>query len=148
MKGQSLQTRIAEKISPEPNTGCWLWTGATSPQGYGIIWIDGKNHLAHRVVFALLVGHPDGWCCCHRCDNRLCVNPAHLFLGTDADNLADCRSKKRHSFGERHPGAKIPNSEVALIRASDEPQSALAKRYGVVQTTISRIRSSQRRKDG
>jgi len=94
------------RVIPEPNSGCWLWEGATLFNGYGVIGRPGKhngNVLTHRASWEVHVGSiPEGMYVLHRCDNRRCVLPDHLFLGTQADNLADMVSKGRSCRGERH----------------------------------------------
>lgn len=76
---------------------CWLWTGTRFTTGYGLISKDGKLWKAHRLVWTLTCGPiPPGIHCCHRCDVPLCVNPEHLFLGTNRDNQQDKASKGRH----------------------------------------------------
>jgi hypothetical protein len=85
-----------EKVSPEPMSGCWLWTGSSNGNGYGVMRINNKQQGAHRVAFELFVGPiPPGLMICHKCDNPPCVNPHHLFAGTALDNNRDMFAKGR-----------------------------------------------------
>ena len=90
--------RFNEKYIPEPNTGCWLWTSTWASCGYGQFRINGKYWLAHRASWKLLYGEiPGGLQVLHKCDVRPCVNPDHLFLGTQSDNMLDCFKKGRRA---------------------------------------------------
>jgi hypothetical protein len=135
--------------------GCWNWLGSLSPSGYGRITAMGKKLRAHRYSWMLTSEHdiPAGMVVCHSCDNRKCVNPDHLFLGTVADNVADCVSKGRHARGEKlsHPraaGEKNGNSrltvrQVNAIRADERSQRKIATRFGVSQPLISKIKRGE-----
>lgn len=88
------------KVSPEPNSGCWLWTGCVNARGYGRFGVYHQGtHLAHRHAYAVLVASPGEFFVCHRCDTPACCNPAHLFLGEHQDNVADMVAKGRHKSG-------------------------------------------------
>lgn len=123
---------------------CWLWTGCLFSNGYGRVRI-GRNRtvVAHRLSWELTHGPiPNGLCACHRCDVRACVNPSHIFLGTDADNVRDCINKNRRAYfrGSTHPMAKLMETDVIDIRAARKDGtalSALAKKYNVTPQAIS-----------
>lgn len=89
--------RFEANVIPEPNSGCHLWTASVSPRGYGKFYIAGRHLRANRAAWELYVGSiPDGLRVLHRCDTPACVNPDHLWLGTDADNQRDKVRKGRH----------------------------------------------------
>jgi len=127
---------------------CWPWTGSLHTLGYGHVGIEGKLQKAHRVAWAL--ANNDGMlpdmCVLHTCDNRRCCNPAHLWLGTQADNMADMKAKGRRKnigLGSANGRAVLNEDDVQVIRQrlrSGESQQRIADAYGVYQTTISGIK--------
>lgn len=109
--------------------GCWEWTGIKDHKGYGQFqesYFNGvkraqKHRKAHRFSFSIKNGEiPKGMIICHKCDNPCCVNPDHLFMGTDKTNKEDCVSKVRHAFGEKSGMAKLNEAEVIQIRQIDQ----------------------------
>lgn len=141
--------------------GCWLWTGAINSDGYGSY----RKQKAHRTAFAQANGSiPEGMCVCHRCDNRRCVNPAHLFLGTVADNnrdraqkgrskgtfRADASHPARRRSGARHWCAKLSDDDVEKIRdlhARGMAQIDIAPLFSIHSATVSRIVRREWRKE-
>jgi HNH endonuclease len=132
---------------PEPNTGCFLWTGNTV-YGYGLfptkradgVWWGAR---AHRVAWTLEYGDPGKAHVLHRCDVRPCVNVRHMFLGDQRINMADMNAKQRHCRGEAVPQAKLTEEDVREIRAAiarGEAQVSIAKRFGIDQSNVSQIK--------
>ena len=139
----SLAERFTDKVLPEPMSGCWLWDGATIPQGYGAMTNAGRRELAHRVSFELHCAPiPAGQSVLHRCDVRACVNPDHLFLGTHRENMADMVGKGRQSGGARRPLAKLAPEQIPEIRrriAAGESYRLIGRDHGVDHATIRAI---------
>lgn len=122
---------------------CWEWPAAIHPKGYGWLTCKGRNLFAHRMLYEMAYGPiPDDLIVMHRCDNRLCINPAHLRLGTHVDNVADMDAKGRRANGSRHGRTHLTEADVISIRlrhADGESGNALARAYGVTPTTMSMI---------
>lgn len=133
-------SQVWPRISPEPNSGCWLWTGCAQNKGYGLLKYEGET-LAHRAVWRLLRGSPGDLQVLHACDNPTCVNPAHLFLGTHADNMADRNQKCRTNRprGESNGRSKLTTEAIQDIRSRQLVAKEYAVKYGVAKSTITMI---------
>lgn len=141
--GLTLTERFWQYVNKQD--GCWNWLSYKDPNGYGRINYDGKPYLAHRLSYQINCGEiPVGKVICHRCDNPSCVNPEHLFLGEQADNVADMhnkgRARKRGQLGTEHHASKLSEKDIPAIRASTSSVAALAEEYGVSRPTIHAIR--------
>ena len=138
--------RFERFVMPEPNTGCWLWLGYCDKDGYGHFSVDRSVAPvgAHRVSYEFYRGPvPRHLLVLHKCDVPACVNPDHLFVGTQKKNIADMYRKGRgpRRKGEMNPRARLSDEDIRAIRLSAENQNALARRFGVTQSNISRIKS-------
>lgn len=151
---------------------CWPWMAGRDLYGYGRVWFAGRDHPAHRVAYDLSVGpilsreripRRSMMLVCHRCDNPACCNPAHLFLGTDADNMADKVAKGRQATvivcgdrngartrpesrarGSRNGIAKLTEADILTIRESleaGEYQWMIAERYGISTRAVRHVKT-------
>src|SRR5882724_11171101 len=124
------------------DNGCWEFIGARHTQGYGLLRYNGKQARAHRVAYDLVVGDiPDGIQVLHICDNPPCVNPEHLFLGTDQDNMNDKVMKGRHSYGEAH--GKLTNNQVLEMRklfGTGISDADIARRFNISEGAMRHIK--------
>lgn len=125
---------------------CWIWKGNKSSNNYGQIIQNGQVISAHRASWKVHFGPiPAGMYVCHHCDNRICVNPKHLFLGTCADNMADCVNKGRQTIGQKNGNSTLTDKHVLEIRqrykrgSAKHGQSQLGYEFGVSQVTIGRV---------
>ena len=143
--------RFWEKVDKRGLADCWEWQAGLTGNGSGYGQYNTRTEtgrrpvVASRVAYLLFYGWlPDDRCVLHRCDNRLCVNPRHLFLGTRDDNQKDMAKKGRAARGRKQPQARLTEDQVLEIRHDRRPQSVLSSIYGVGQSTISRIRTGNR----
>ena len=145
-----VEQRFWPKVNKDTPGGCWEWTAAKRPDGYGVIGRGGRgtgNERAHRLSWILHYGEiPDGLFVCHKCDNRGCVNPEHLFLGDAKDNSHDCRDKERNARGET-TYSKLTVEQVIEIRAraaAGESQRRIARDYPVGHSMVGFIVNRKR----
>lgn len=139
---RSSEQRFLDRCMPEPNSGCWLWVGKQNGV-YGLLRFGDRFQMAHRVSYRLFCGEiPDGMQVNHRCDFPICVNPDHLWLGSQADNMRDCREKGRMPHGEERPIHKITAAQADEIYRrilSGETQKSLAATFGIKKQSVQAI---------
>lgn len=147
---KSLEQKFWERTQRRGGDECWPWTGETNNMGYGrIAFGSTKNRrrvFAHHAAL-VIHGTPITGIVMHTCDNPRCVNPSHLTQGTQADNLADMRAKRRHNYGERNGMAKLTNQEVVEMRAllaSDLSQQEIADRFRVSKQVVKDVKRGRR----
>ena len=133
----SLKTEklILSRMVPDKKTGCWIWTGCLGRKGYGVLTIQQRFQRAHRVAYEVWRGPiPQGMQVLHRCDRPQCVNPDHLFLGTNGDNIRDSISKGRWLN-------KVTGADVVKIKSSKESIRSIGKKFGITKETARRIKN-------
>jgi Autographiviridae endonuclease len=154
-----MRTGYAQRITPDTiamnrqqfnarwianENGCWIWHGAPR-NGYGQLETQSQAKYAHRIAWQLFKGPiPTGKIVCHKCDVRICVNPEHLFLGSQQDNMNDCKSKGRMPRGVARKGTKLTPAQVLAIREDPRAQTAIGRDYGIHQMQVSRIKRKTR----
>lgn len=159
MKPSTLED-LKARVQVNLDTGCHEWKGAIQLNGYGVLVFAGRDHRAHRFFYELAKGKiPAGLYICHKCHNKRCVNPEHLYAGTQAENMRDMVQAGRQAIGEKiakhkrgaaNAAAKRTVDQVRHIRLSwsgGESQSAIARRLGISLTSIHRIVRNQSWRD-
>ena len=137
-----IKERFWDKVDTGKPDECWSWLAHINPKGYGAFKFNGLMRSASRVAWIFTYGDiPDGLNACHKCDNRRCCNPAHLFLGTALDNNRDKinKGRDRHPEGEAHPRAKFTSDDIKNIRSLSRAgwsQGRIGRKYGVSQSHI------------
>ena len=137
---------IAERFEhynlPEPNSGCWLWIGTYDHWGYGVLNVGPKKRKAHQISHELFKGPSRGLHVLHQCDLPCCVNPDHLYLGTDQDNANDRvrRGRQPDHVGTTNPNAVLTEKQVLAIRTDSRPQQAVANDYSISIHSVSAIK--------
>lgn len=139
---KTTEQRFWEKV--DKSGDCWLWVAGRNSHGYGTFGVCGSSMLAHRVSWYLSNGTiPSGMYVCHKCDNTSCVNPSHLFLGTQKDNMGDCSRKGRVNrlLGERHPRTNLTEPMVKQMRELKGSMSnrELGRKFGVSKSCARNI---------
>lgn len=123
------------------SNGCWVWNLTPDKDGYGTLKYKNKSKFyAHRAAYELAIGPiPEGLLVLHKCDNRLCINPEHLYIGTHEDNMRDVRERNRRK-GDKSGNRKLTQEQVNEIRASKDNNGVLGRRYGVSRKHVYRIK--------
>lgn len=139
--GRPTAERLVHRVEKDWRTGCWIWTAKRNTNGYGQIGINKRSWLAHRASYEAFVGPiPQGHYVCHHCDNPACINPLHLFIGTQRDNMRDMKRKGRAPVhtppkGPKHWNAKYSTAQAlsvaSLLRQTDLPHREIAAQCGV-----------------
>jgi hypothetical protein len=142
-----------QRSIPVTETGCWLWLGCVDGNGYGLVMEKRVCKRAHRASWEKSVGTiPAKMQILHRCDTPRCVNPGHLFIGSNADNVADKVMKRRQArgsdlgkriAGEKNGHSKLTKADADLIRSSSERGVVLASRFKISQSVVSEIRTGK-----
>jgi hypothetical protein len=134
-----------KKVDVTDADSCWIWRGYVADNGYGSFTIAGKPPRgAHRYAYVLTKGDLKlGEMVCHKCDNPLCVNPCHLFAGTQKENLHDMMAKLRHPFGQKNGNSKLTEADVISIRreydAGGTSHQKLADKWGLSRVWVQKI---------
>lgn len=143
-KSVSLEDRFWEKVDKNAPNGCWEWTAGKFATGYGAFSYKGKPVKAHRLSAEMAGLILNDLYVCHICDNRLCVNPKHLFLGTHLDNVRDMYSKKRNN---KYKERTLSENQVKAIRNDTRPIKDIASGYGVSFNVVREIKRYRTYKD-
>jgi len=143
LKGRTIEEKLRFN-SVEDSNGCWLWQGGKTTFGHGIIAVNRKSHLAHRVAYKIWKDRvPLNMFVCHTCDNPKCINPDHLFIGTQDDNMKDMANKGRSNNGiqkgEKNPQSQLTDRQVRRIKRlllNGHTRKEIANKFGVNEAVV------------
>lgn len=137
-----LSEKIERNITRIPESGCWIWMSSLNKGGYGRVCAGKKPFFAHRVSYEQKHGSiPNGMMALHHCDVRCCVNPDHIFIGTQKDNMTDKVRKNRQAKGINHGNAKLTEDQVREIKSSSETSIKLAAKFNYSASMIREIKN-------
>lgn len=133
------------RVEIDEQTGCWNWTGIINNTGYGRVTnaLGRKRIHVHKAAYIVSFGDPGSDLVLHKCDNKKCCNPKHLYAGTHKMNSKDAVDRGRIAHGERVGSSKLSQKEVEIIRIIDSPNSDIAVVFNVHNSTISRIKTNK-----
>lgn len=141
-RAKSIEERFWSKVDKRGEDECWLWTAAVYVDGYGRLYVDGRDVTSSRASFYLHNGvmPPSTIDVCHTCDNRACVNPRHLFLGTRKDNMQDAARKGRMPRGDRSVHSVLTRDQAQRVAFDKRPIEVIARELGVGRWAINAVR--------
>lgn len=134
--------RFWSKVDIRGPDDCWVWKAGRFDSGYGVFTIKRRNVRAHRFAYEIANG-PTDLCVLHKCDNPPCCNPAHLWEGTELENVHDRDRKGRNCKGEDHPNAKLTPSAVRMIRSDPRGHVVVARAMNVSRSLVQKIRQGK-----
>lgn len=149
LDSEYLFKRLIYSVSGVDENGCWNWGRCLNNMGYPKINVGGKIIYAHRLIFSIVhdIAYSQELLVCHHCDNPKCINPGHLFLGTQTDNMQDCKAKGRLNPyplpprpGSLNPRAKLTNDQAEMIKTAHGTYREIATRFGITASAVSAIK--------
>jgi hypothetical protein len=139
--------KFMAKVTPEPNSGCWLFDSSWLKGGYGQFVLNKKCKQSHRLSYEFFCGSiPDGYVVMHKCDVPCCVNPDHLMVGTMQQNIDDMFKKGRNPIqkGQSNNRSYLTNEQVIAIRSENGLYKDIACKYGITPATVGKIKRRER----
>ena len=143
-----IQNKFLSRVNISISTGCWEWVAGKCKKGYGTFWANGRTNKAHRFSYTIFNKEiPKGLFVLHKCDNPSCVNPEHLFTGTNQDNMDDMVRKGRSYRGSKRSSTRLTEDNVKVIRDMIRTTSKTCREigliFGVSKSVIKNISSRQ-----